>query len=144
MHNAPAQALGDIRSRYESFNAGDCPVRDVLGQLGDKWSTLIIGLLGEKAHRFGELRRSIPDISQRMLTQTLKDLQRDGLVDRTVFATVPPSVEYKLTPLGQSLLALSACSSPGPKRTMARSGWRVRLTSPATFDRSAEFGIQSI
>ncbi len=105
MHNAPAQALGDIRSRYESFNAGDCPVRDVLGQLGDKWSTLIIGLLGEKAHRFGELRRSIPDISQRMLTQTLKDLQRDGLVDRTVFATVPPSVEYKLTPLGQSLLA---------------------------------------
>ncbi len=96
--------VGDIRSRFESFDAGNCPVRDVLGQLGDKWSTLIIGLLGEKPHRFGELRRSIPDISQRMLTQTLKDLQRDGLVDRTVFATVPPSVEYKLTPLGRSLL----------------------------------------
>lgn len=99
------QAIGDIRSRFESFDAGDCPVRDVLGQLGDKWSTLIIGLLGEKTHRFGELRRSIPDISQRMLTQTLKDLQRDGLVERTVFATVPPSVEYKLTPLGRSLLS---------------------------------------
>lgn len=99
------QAIGDIRSRFESFDAGDCPVRDVLGQLGDKWSTLIIGLLGEKTYRFGELRRSIPDISQRMLTQTLKDLQRDGLVERTVFATVPPSVEYKLTPLGRSLLS---------------------------------------
>ncbi len=105
MSEVQARTVGDIRSRYESFDAGNCPVRDVLGQLGDKWSTLIIGLLGEKAHRFGELRRSIPDISQRMLTQTLKDLQRDGLVDRTVFATVPPSVEYKLTPLGRSLLS---------------------------------------
>lgn len=105
MSEVQARTVGDIRSRYESFDAGNCPVRDVLGQLGDKWSTLIIGLLGEKTHRFGELRRSIPDISQRMLTQTLKDLQRDGLVDRTVFATVPPSVEYKLTPLGRSLLS---------------------------------------
>lgn len=105
MSEVQTQTVGDIRARYESFDAGNCPVRDVLGQLGDKWSTLIIGLLGEKTHRFGELRRSIPDISQRMLTQTLKDLQRDGLVDRTVFATVPPSVEYKLTPLGRSLLS---------------------------------------
>ncbi|MET3613587.1 DNA-binding HxlR family transcriptional regulator [Rhizobium aquaticum] len=105
MSDVQARTVGDIRSRYESFDAGNCPVRDVLGQLGDKWSTLIIGLLGERTHRFGELRRSIPDISQRMLTQTLKDLQRDGLVDRTVFATVPPSVEYKLTPLGRSLLS---------------------------------------
>lgn len=105
MSEQQARKVGDIRARYESFDANNCPVRDVLGQLGDKWSTLIIGLLGEKTHRFGELRRSIPDISQRMLTQTLKDLQRDGLVDRTVFATVPPSVEYKLTPLGRSLLS---------------------------------------
>lgn len=88
----------------EAFNAANCPVRDVLSHLGDKWSTLIIGFLGKQPHRFGELRRAIPDISQRMLTQTLKDLQRDGLVSRTVFATVPPSVEYRLTPLGQSLL----------------------------------------
>lgn len=89
----------------ENFDAANCPVRDVLSHLGDKWSTLIIGFLGERPYRFGELRRSIPDISQRMLTQTLKDLQRDGLVDRTVFPTVPPSVEYKLTPIGRSLLA---------------------------------------
>jgi DNA-binding HxlR family transcriptional regulator len=82
----------------------DCPIRDVLDQIGDKWSTLFISLLGEKPHRFGELRRAVPDISQRMLTQTLRDLQRDGLVSRHVYPTVPPSVEYRLTPLGHSLL----------------------------------------
>jgi DNA-binding HxlR family transcriptional regulator len=81
-----------------------CPVREVLDQIGDKWSTLLVLTLAERTHRFGELRRAVPDISQRMLTQTLRDLQRDGLVSRTVHPTVPPSVEYALTPLGQSLL----------------------------------------
>jgi DNA-binding HxlR family transcriptional regulator len=81
-----------------------CPVRDVLAHLGDKWSTLMLLILGTRPHRFGELRRAIPDISQRMLTQTLRDLQRDGLVGRKVFSTVPPGVEYRLTPLGRSLL----------------------------------------
>lgn len=97
-------ATGQAPFRPAEMNMDNCPVRDVLSQLGDKWSTLIISMLGEKPHRFGELRRNIPDISQRMLTQTLKDLQRDGLVSRKVFSTVPPSVEYSLTPLGQSLL----------------------------------------
>lgn len=82
----------------------DCPIRDVLDQIGDKWSTLLILTLSGRAHRFGELRRAVPDISQRMLTQTLRDLQRDGLVSRQVHPTTPPSVEYRLTPLGQSLL----------------------------------------
>ncbi len=91
-------------SCIESFNFGDCPVRNVLDQIGDKWSTLFIQILGERPHRFGELRRAVPDISQRMLTQTLRDLQRDGLVAREVFPTVPPGVEYRLTPLGRSLL----------------------------------------
>jgi DNA-binding HxlR family transcriptional regulator len=81
-----------------------CPVRGVLDRIGDKWSFLIVSMLAEKPLRFGELRRSVPDISQRMLTQTLRDLQRDGLVDREVFPTNPPSVEYRLTKLGQSLL----------------------------------------
>jgi DNA-binding HxlR family transcriptional regulator len=81
-----------------------CPIRDVLDQIGDKWSTLLIIVLAERPHRFGELRRAVPDISQRMLTQTLRDLQRDGLVSRHVYPTVPPSVEYRLTLLGQSLL----------------------------------------
>jgi DNA-binding HxlR family transcriptional regulator len=90
--------------KAEIGNLSACPVRGVLDQIGDKWSTLIILTLAERAHRFGELRRTIPDISQRMLTQTLRDLQRDGLVSRRVYPTLPPSVEYRLTELGRSLL----------------------------------------
>lgn len=82
----------------------DCPVRDVLDRIGDKWSFLLVLKLASGPHRFGVLRRSVPDISQRMLTQTLRDLQRDGLIGRTVFPTTPPSVEYALTDLGRSLL----------------------------------------
>jgi len=78
-------------------------VRDVLDHMGDKWSTLLLITLGGRPHRFGELRRAVPDISQRMLTQTLRDLQLDGLISRRVFAITPPSVEYALTPLGSSL-----------------------------------------
>lgn len=81
-----------------------CPVRDVLDRIGDKWSCLLIFTLAERSHRFGELRRAIADISQRMLTQTLRELQEDGLVSRTVHPTTPPSTEYALTPLGRSLV----------------------------------------
>ena len=86
------------------MNADNCPVRDVLDHIGDKWSSLLLVALGARPHRFGELKRSIPDISQRMLTQTLRDLQADGLISRHVFATMPPSVEYRLTELGESLM----------------------------------------
>jgi DNA-binding HxlR family transcriptional regulator len=82
----------------------NCPVRGILDKLGDKWSMLIVLELSAGKQRFSELRRRIPDISQKMLTQTLRDLQRDGLVARQVFDTVPPSVEYRLTELGSSLL----------------------------------------
>jgi DNA-binding HxlR family transcriptional regulator len=81
-----------------------CPVRDVLDRIGDKWSVLILKNLEEGPRRFGMLRRMIGDISQRMLTQTLRDLQRDGLILRTVYPTVPPSVDYRLTKLGISLM----------------------------------------
>jgi DNA-binding HxlR family transcriptional regulator len=84
----------------------DCPVRDVLDSVGGKWTTLMILGLADGPRRFSELRRFIPDISQRMLTQTLRDLQRDGYITRTVYPTQPPSVEYALTPLGHSFLAL--------------------------------------
>jgi DNA-binding HxlR family transcriptional regulator len=83
----------------------DCPVRAVLDHIGDTWSNLLLGALEEGPLHFGALRRAIPDISQRMLTKTLRDLQRDGLVRRRVLATSPPSVEYSLTETGQSLLA---------------------------------------
>ncbi|MBS7540203.1 winged helix-turn-helix transcriptional regulator [Ancylobacter lacus] len=82
----------------------DCPIRTVLDRIGDKWSYLLVLHLASGPKRFGELRRGIEDISQRMLTETLRSLQRDGLVARTVFPTTPPAVEYRLTPLGQSLL----------------------------------------
>lgn len=82
---------------------GNCPVRTVIDHIGGKWSSLLLLALAEQPYRFGELRRLVPDISQRMLTQTLRDLQRDGYVDRAVFPTKPPSVEYSLTPLGVSL-----------------------------------------
>jgi len=82
-----------------------CPIRNVLDRIGDKWSVLTILTLAQAPRRFGVLRREIPDISQRMLTQTLRDLQRDGLISRHVFPTNPPSVEYRLTRLGTSMLA---------------------------------------
>lgn len=86
-------------------DSGDCLLaRDVLTRVGDKWSVLVIVLLGEGAKRFSELRRTIEGISQRMLTLTLRGLERDGLVVRTVFPTVPPRVEYALSPLGRTLL----------------------------------------
>jgi DNA-binding HxlR family transcriptional regulator len=81
-----------------------CPVREVMGHLGDKWTTLLVIVLADGPKRFSAIRRAVPDISQRMLTRTLRDLERDGLLNRQVFPTKPPSVEYSLTPLGQSLL----------------------------------------
>ena len=86
------------------FNPGACPIRGILDRLGDKWTTLIVIALAQRPHRFSDVRRAIPDISKRMLTQTLRDLERDGLVARRVFPTKPPSVEYRLTGLGESLL----------------------------------------
>lgn len=83
----------------------DCrAVSDVLARVGDKWSVLVVTGLGDGRKRFNELRRAIGGISQRMLTLTLRGLERDGLVTRTVFPTVPPRVDYELTSLGRDLL----------------------------------------
>ena len=83
----------------------DCrAVSDVLARVGDKWSVLVVTRLGGGPLRFNELRRSIGGISQRMLTLTLRGLERDGLVTRSVFPTIPPRVEYALTALGRDLL----------------------------------------
>jgi DNA-binding HxlR family transcriptional regulator len=82
---------------------GDCPTRQVLDRIGDKWTVLIIGMLEGRPKRFSELQRSIVGISHKMLTQTLRNLERDGLVQRTLYPEVPPRVEYALTPLGKTL-----------------------------------------
>jgi DNA-binding HxlR family transcriptional regulator len=83
----------------------DCEVRQVLDRIADKWSLLVIALLDRSTMRFGELRRNIDGVSQRMLTVTLRHLERDGLVSRTVHPVVPPRVDYALTPLGRTLHA---------------------------------------
>src|SRR6266852_4319563 len=83
----------------------DCrAVSEVLARVGDKWTVLVVGTLGDGPKRFNELRRALGSISQRMLTLTLRGLERDGLVTRTVFPTIPPRVDYALTRLGHSLL----------------------------------------
>lgn len=83
---------------------GGAIVRDALGRIGDKWTLLVVGMLESGAQRFTALRNSVPGISQRMLTLTLRNLERDGLVSRTAYAEVPPRVLYALTPLGKRLL----------------------------------------
>src|SRR5690348_2802609 len=83
---------------------GNCPTRQILDRIADKWTTLLIGMLAQhQTLRFNELKRMIGGISQKMLTQTLRDMERDGLVKRTMYPEIPPRVEYELTPLGKTL-----------------------------------------
>lgn len=81
-----------------------CPIRDVLDRIGDRWSLLVLQTLSPGVKRFTVVKREIGDISQRMLAQTLRRLEQDGLVTRTVHPTIPPRVDYALTPLGRSLM----------------------------------------
>ncbi|MFB2586682.1 winged helix-turn-helix transcriptional regulator [Herbiconiux liukaitaii] len=108
-------------------------IRDLMDRVGDKWSLLIIGTLRSGTLRFSELQRHIPGISQRMLTLTLKNLARDGLVTRTVHAEVPPRVEYSLTATGRTLI--------GPAEALA--AWAVThlpaiAAARTEFDRRAD------
>src|SRR4051795_1264471 len=80
------------------------PSRRLLDLIGDKWTPIIVYILGQGTKRYGEMQRHLPDVSKKMLTQTLRALERDGLLTRTVYAEVPPKVEYDLTPLGRSFL----------------------------------------
>lgn len=90
--------------RHSCVTEVSCEVRQILDRVGDKWSLLVMALLDPGTLRFTELRRQIEGISQRMLTVTLRQLERDGLVERTVHAVVPPRVDYTLTALGRTLL----------------------------------------
>jgi DNA-binding HxlR family transcriptional regulator len=95
----------DLRSEDGRFDvmAADCPTRQVIGRVGDKWSLLVLYALSTGTKRFSQLRFEVEGISQKMLTQTLRGLERDGLVHRQAYPTIPPKVEYRLTPLGDSL-----------------------------------------
>lgn len=89
-----------------TFESGECrAVADVLARIGDKWTVYVVGLLAQRPMRFNEIRHQVTAISQRMLSLTLRGLERDGLVKRTVYPTVPPRVEYELTETGRTLIA---------------------------------------
>ena len=113
--------------------AAACPSRQALDRIADRWTTLIIGQLAERPHRFGELRRAIDGISQKMLTQTLRGLERDGLVSRRVLTTTPVAVEYALTPLGETLIGPMAAihawaEAPVPEMMAARRAYEEEST----------------
>ncbi|MBV8696475.1 MAG: helix-turn-helix transcriptional regulator [Bradyrhizobium sp.] len=91
--------------RNGNVYAAACPTRQILDRIGDKWAVLILLLLRDDTRRFNQLRRAIEGISQKMLSQVLKSLERDGLIRRRVIATVPVTVEYSMTPLGTTLAA---------------------------------------
>lgn len=113
--DVPAILAHELPHPVPSVELSACPVGQLLRRVGDKWTLLLIALLGRRAHRYNELHRAIEGISRRMLTRTLRGLEADGLVHREVYPTLPPTVEYSLTPLGHSLL--------GPVSTLAE--WAV-------------------
>jgi DNA-binding HxlR family transcriptional regulator len=105
MEDGTSKSVGYSEGCIEWDARNDCEVRQILDRIADKWSLLAIALLEGRTLRFTELQRKIDGISQRMLTVTLRQLERDGLVERTVYPVVPPRVEYTLTPLGTTLHA---------------------------------------
>jgi DNA-binding HxlR family transcriptional regulator len=98
-----AERRATARAEYDAFLAA-CPSRQVLARISDKWVTLILVALANGPQRYSDLGRTIAGVSQKMLTQTLRTLERDGLVTRTVIASVPARVDYQLTPLGEGLM----------------------------------------
>ncbi len=108
-------------------------VADVLSRIGDKWTVYVVGLLSRGPMRFNEIRRAVGSISQRMLTLTLRGLERDGLVTRTVFPTIPPRVDYELTELGKTLIGILT-----PLGDWAIKNRGAVETSRAQFDAKAE------
>ena len=113
--------------------------REVLNRVGDKWSVLVVGMLGEGPRRFSELLGSIEGISQRMLTLTLRGLERDGLVTRTMYGTIPPRVEYELTAPGQTLLEpIRALSGWADANRVAMAEARARFDQKAAREAKRE------
>jgi DNA-binding HxlR family transcriptional regulator len=100
----PSLVATPLADRVPIAEYETCPVTGLMHRLGDKWTLLTLVLLGGRPHRFNDLHHRIEGISQRMLTRTLRTLESDGLVSRTVHPTVPPAVEYALTPAGRTLL----------------------------------------
>jgi DNA-binding HxlR family transcriptional regulator len=109
--------------------SAECPTRQILDRVGDKWAVLILLLLRGEPMRFNQLRRTIEGISQKMLSQVLKSLERDGLIKRNVIATVPVTVEYSITELGQTLAA-----AVDPLRDWAEENLKEVLAAQRRYD----------
>jgi DNA-binding HxlR family transcriptional regulator len=110
-----------VKKSWDPYASG-CPSRDVLDRIGDKWTVLVLSELADAGpRRFTALRNRLAGVSEKMLTQTLRALERDGLVTRTVYPTVPPRVEYELTTLGETLRDRSPHSSSGRFSTCTKS-----------------------
>jgi DNA-binding HxlR family transcriptional regulator len=113
--------------------AAACPTRQILDRVGDKWAVLILLLIREEPMRFNALRRAIEGISQKMLSQVLKSLERDGLIRRRAIATVPVTVEYSITPLGKTL-----ASAVDPLRDWAERNLKEVLAAQRRYDAQKE------
>ncbi|MFT0847666.1 helix-turn-helix domain-containing protein [Actinomycetaceae bacterium L2_0104] len=100
--SAPSSPKADDSHPYDPY-AKNCPTRQLLDRIGDRWTVLVLGALERGPLRYSDISRTVEGISQKMLTQTLRALERDGLIDRTVFPEIPPHVQYELTTLGCSL-----------------------------------------
>jgi DNA-binding HxlR family transcriptional regulator len=109
-----------LKPRHPTLTPECRPVSELLARVGDKWSVLVVSLLGGGPMRFSALRRVVDGISQKMLTQTLRALERDGFVTRTVHPTTPPQVEYALTPLGRDLLVPVGALADWARKNQAR------------------------
>jgi DNA-binding HxlR family transcriptional regulator len=126
-----AQRRREAREEYDAFVAA-CPSRQLLDRLADKWVALALAALADGERRYSELSRAIAGVSQKMLTQTLRNLERDGIVLRSITPAVPVRVDYRLTPLGTSLLPVVAAIKDWAEQNMDQV-----LTARERFDRSA-------
>jgi DNA-binding HxlR family transcriptional regulator len=124
-----------MKHAFDIYN-DRCPTRAVLDRIADKWALLILDRLGKDPARFNALKREIEGISQKVLSQTLKNLERDGLVSRTVYASVPVTVEYALTPLGRRLTEAVAALAH-----WAESNMPAILKAQAAYDRRSDAGV---
>jgi DNA-binding HxlR family transcriptional regulator len=124
-----------IDAILDSDGNARCPVDFTLKMIGGKWKPLILRLLGDGTLRFGQLQRAIPQVTQRMLTLQLRELERDGLLTRTVFPEVPPRVEYTLKPPALQLLPILAALGDWLKANQAEVGTDLRLPVDASVDR---------
>lgn len=97
--------MNELLKEFRGMSAENCPTREVIDRIGDRWTVLIVAALGDGSLRFNQLERAVPGISQKMLAQTLRGLERDGIVTRTLFPEVPPRVDYELTEAGKTLMA---------------------------------------